>query len=176
MRLSGITVLGLVSLCLTAPISKAADPPTVRAKLVDENERTPAPKFTLQDASGKDAKIADYRGKVLLLNFWATWCGGCKLEIPWFQEFQTSFGSREFSVLGVSVDEKGWDVVKPYLEKTGVSYRMVVADQSMPQDYSVKALPATFLIDRKGRIAASYFGVVDRSDIETNIQAVLGKK
>ena len=93
--------------------------------------------------------------------------------MPWFQQFQTSLGPKRFSVLGVSVDEEGWTKVKPYLEQAGVTYRMTVADKSTPEVYAVTSLPATFLIDHKGRIAATYVGLVDRGGIEGNIKALL---
>jgi cytochrome c biogenesis protein CcmG/thiol:disulfide interchange protein DsbE len=159
-------ILGL--LVVTACRSDAAEPPAVRAVLKTEKERKPAPIFQLKDRSEKDVKLSDYRGKVLLLNFWATWCGGCKKEIPWFQEFATAFGPRRFSVLGVSVDEDGWAAVNPYIEKSKVTYRIALAEKSTIDDYAVTSMPATFIIDRKGRIAATYVGLVDRADIEAN--------
>ena len=167
----------LAMISITTQASNAAEGVrAVRAVLKSEKDRKPAPKFDLKDASGKSVKVSDYRGKVLLLNFWATWCGGCKVEIPWFQEFETSLGPRQFAVVGVSVDEEGWAAVKPYVEKTRVTYRMVLADKSTPEGYAVTSMPATFIIDRKGRIAATYIGLVDRSDIEANIKTVLAKR
>ena len=77
-----------------------------------------APNFTLKDSDGKTVSLSDYKGKVVLLNFWATWCGPCKVEIPWFVEFEQKYKDRGFAVLGVSMDEEGWDVVKPWLQKT----------------------------------------------------------
>jgi peroxiredoxin len=107
-------------------------------------------------------KLSDYRGKVLL-NFWATSCGGCKVEIAWFQEFETALGPRDFAVLGISMDEEGWGAVKPYIEEARVTYRMALADKSIAEDYVVTSMPATFIIDRKERSAATYIGLVDRS-------------
>jgi thiol-disulfide isomerase/thioredoxin len=72
-------------------------------------------------------KLSDYRGRVLLVNFWATWYGGCKLEIPWFQEFETALGPKQFAVLGISMDEEGWAGIKPDVEKIKVTYRMALA-------------------------------------------------
>ena len=76
-----------------------------------------APDFTLPDAKGERLRLADYKGKVVLLNFWATWCGPCKVEIPWFIEFQKQYQAKGFTVLGVSLDEDGWKVINPYVAK-----------------------------------------------------------
>lgn len=165
-----------VAMLFAAAHSEAAEPPAVRAVLKGDKDRKPAPMFQLKDRSGTLVKLSDHRGRVLLLNFWATWCGGCKKEIPWFQEFATAFSPRRFSVVGVSVDEDGWAAVNPYLQKTNVTYRMVLADKATPGDYAVTSMPATFLIDRKGRVAATYIGLVDRADLERNIKTVLGKR
>src|SRR4051812_18456082 len=91
---------------------------TIRVTLQPALERKPAADFALRDAAGKTAELKHYRGKVVLLDFWATWCTGCKQEIPWFAEFQREFGAKRFAVLGVSLDEGGWDILKPFLAKT----------------------------------------------------------
>jgi thiol-disulfide isomerase/thioredoxin len=90
----------------------AAEIKHVRAILQPATERRPAPEFTLKDSSGETAKLTDYRGKVVLVDFWATWCEGCKEEIPWFSEFQETNGTKSLAVIGVSMDEGGWPVVK----------------------------------------------------------------
>ena len=78
-------------------------------------DRKPAANFTLADANGAKVALADYKGKVVLLNFWATWCGPCKVEIPWFVEFNKTYKDRGLAVVGVSLDDDGWKSVKPYL-------------------------------------------------------------
>src|SRR5258705_7442 len=103
-----------ILLLTLASSAVAADPPTVRAALQSPKERKPAPNFALQDASGRTAKLRDYRGKVVLLDFWATWCHGCKEEIPWFSEFQRTYRAKGLAVVGVSLDEGGWSVVKRF--------------------------------------------------------------
>ncbi|MFN0169664.1 MAG: TlpA family protein disulfide reductase [Bryobacteraceae bacterium] len=175
MKIHVSAAIGLALMSITAQSSKAADAPMVRAPLRAETERRAAPPFELQDAAGKSVKLSDYRGQVLLLNFWATWCGGCKREIPWFQEFHAALGPQGFSVLGVSMDQEGWAAVKPYVAKAGVGYRMVLAAKSTSEGYAVTSLPATLIIDRQGRIAATYIGLVDRADLENNLKAVLGQ-
>jgi peroxiredoxin len=170
-----INLLRTSAMLLTlAIVASAADQPGIRAALVPRDERPPAADFALQDASGKTAKLTDYRGKVVLLDFWATWCTGCKKEIPWFSEFQKRYGAKGFAMVGVSLDEGGWKVLKPFLAEAKVPYRMLLGNDLMMQRYRIQNLPDTFLIDRRGRIAASYTaGIVDKNDVETNIQAIL---
>ena len=119
-----------------------------------------APEFELKDANGQTVHLADYKGKVVLLDFWATWCGPCKIEIPWFMEFEQQFKDRGFAVVGVSMDEDGWNAVKPYLVRMKVNYRILLGNDKVAGLYGgVDALPTTFLIDRQGNIVAKYEGV-----------------
>jgi|SRR5207302_6876070 len=101
-----------------AGLSAAAGQTAVRAAIHQAKARKPAPEFALTDSSGKTVKLKDYRGKVVLLDFWATWCTGCKKEIPWFAEFERVYGAQGLAVVGVSMDEGGWKVVKPFLAET----------------------------------------------------------
>ena len=120
----------------------------------------PAPEFALKDANGQTVHLADYKGKVVLLDFWATWCGPCKIEIPWFMEFEQQFKDRGFAVVGVSMDEDGWNAVKPYLIKMKVNYRVLLGNDQVGTSYGgVDSLPTTFLIDRQGKIASVHIGV-----------------
>jgi len=136
--------------------------------------RRPAPDFELKDSDGRTVRLSDYRGKVVLLNFWATWCGPCRIEIPWFIEFERTLKDRGFAVLGVSLDEGGWDVVKPYLKQVGVNYRVLLGDDRVATLYGgVDSLPTTFLIDRQGRIAAVHVGLVSKKAYQQGIEALL---
>ena len=169
--------LAVAQLLIVAGVAAAADlPATVRAAVKAEKDRKPAPDFALKDASGKSVKLSAYRGEVVLLNFWATWCGGCKVEIPWFSEFEKAYGPRRFAVLGVSMDADGWGAVKPFVDKTKVTYRMLLGDDPIAQKYGVQSLPSTFIIDRQGRIAATHAGLVSKSDVEAEIKAMLAKR
>jgi cytochrome c biogenesis protein CcmG/thiol:disulfide interchange protein DsbE len=162
----------LLLFALTA--ATAADP--IRATIQPPSERKPAPEFALHDARGKTVTLAKLRGKVVLLDFWATWCHGCKEEIPWFVEFQKTYGPKGLSVVGISVDEGGWKVLRPFLAANRVPYRMLLGSEATMQTFGLAALPDTFLIDQKGRIAATYNGgIVNREDIEANIRAILAR-
>jgi len=132
-----------------------------------------APDFSLKDANGKLIRLADYKGKVVLLNFWATSCGPCKLEIPWFVEFQKTYKDKGFAVIGVALDEE-WDVVKPYIAARQVNYPVVVGTEAVDKAYGgIEALPTTFVIDRQGRIASTHVGLIPKKDYESEIQQLL---
>jgi cytochrome c biogenesis protein CcmG/thiol:disulfide interchange protein DsbE len=138
-------------------------------------DRKPAPEFTLQDGNGAPVKISDYRGKVVLLNFWATWCGPCTMEIPWFTEFQQQYKSKGFEVLGVSMDDDGWTVIKPYITAHKINYRIVLGNDSVTQLYGgVDSLPTSFLIDKAGRVAYVHVGLAEKNEYLNEIQNLLG--
>ena len=164
-----LAALGVVS-------AGAADEATVRATVQPMTERKPAPAFVLTDAAGKKVKLSDYHGKVMLLDFWATWCHGCKQEIPWFSEFQRKYGSQGLAVVGVSLDDGGWPVVKPFIKTARVPYRMLLGDDPTAKKYSIESMPDIYIIDRNGRIAAAYLGLVDRDNVGANVQTVLKER
>lgn len=156
----------LLAAC-NAPKSGAA------GKTKAEGDRKPAPDFALKDVNGATVRLSDYRGKVVLLNFWATWCGPCKIEIPWFIEFEQKHKDRGFAVLGISMDD-GWDVVRPFLTRMNVNYRTLLGDEMVAEMYGgVASLPTTFLIDREGRIASAHLGLVSKSVYENEIEQLL---
>ena len=139
-----------------------------------ETDRKPAPDFALKDADGKTVRLADYKGRVVLLDFFATWCGPCKVEIPWFMEQERKNKDRGLVVLGVSMDDEGWEVVKPFISSLGVNYRVVIGNDSTAQLYGgVDALPTTFLIDRNGKIAAIHLGLASKKDFDDGIEELL---
>jgi peroxiredoxin len=141
-------------------------------------QRKPAPDFTLQDANGAPVKLSDLRGKVVLLNFWATWCGPCGLEIPWFIEFEQQFKSRGLEIVGVSMDEEGWKAIKPYVASHKMNYRVLLGNDSVGQLYGgVDSLPTTFVIDREGRLAfPPHVGLPGKNEYLNEIQTLLDEK
>jgi cytochrome c biogenesis protein CcmG/thiol:disulfide interchange protein DsbE len=150
--------------------------------LIPEGQRKPAPNFVLTDAKGETINLSTYKGKVVLLDFWATWCGGCKTEIPWYMEFDAKYKNRGLAVIGVSMDEEGWKTVKPFLalEKdpetgghTAMKYPVVIGNDSLAKQYNLTSMPMTLLIDRDGRIAVSHTGMVDKDDWESKIRSLL---
>jgi peroxiredoxin len=122
--------------------------------------RKPAPEFNLKDANGQAVHLADYKGKVVLLDFWATWCGPCKIEIPWFMDFEKQFKDQGFAVVGISMDEDGWAAIKPYVQNMKMNYRVLLGNDAVSSAYGgLDSLPTTLLIDREGGIASVHVGV-----------------
>lgn len=153
-----------------------APPPMMPPPMIEESQRRAAPDFVLADATGATFHLSDYKGKVVLLNFWAAWCDPCKQEIPWFAEFQRTRAGQGFAVVGVSLDEHGWKAVRPAIESLKINYRVAVGDDATAQKFGgVDSLPETLLIDREGRIAAKHIGIVARREYEAEIDRLIGR-
>jgi thiol-disulfide isomerase/thioredoxin len=141
-----------------------------------QKPRPPAPPFSLTDSAGAVVSLARLKGRVVQVDFWATWCTSCKVEIPWFMEFQTKYGSRGLSTVGMAMDAEGWTIVRPYLAKHPFNYPIVLGTDALARQYDVPGLPVTVLIDRAGRIAESHVGLVDKAAWERRIQALLAER
>jgi len=152
---------------------KTSAPSLVFAKAQD---RKVAPDFTFDDASGTPVRLSEFRGKVVLLSFWATWCVPCKTEIPWFMEFQETYKDRGLAVLGVSLDDDGWKSVKPYIARMKVNYPVMIASGDIASRYGgLASLPVTLIIDKSGRIAVTHIGLCPKSEYEAAINALLAE-
>jgi cytochrome c biogenesis protein CcmG/thiol:disulfide interchange protein DsbE len=141
--------------------------------LTPEALRKTAPDFALTDATGQPLTLSAFKGKAVLLDFWATWCGGCKLEIPWYVEFDQKYRSKGLAVIGVSMDEEGMKIVKPFLAAKHIQYPVVIGNDQLAKQYQLTSMPMTLLIDRNGKIAVSHTGVVDKDSFESYIQSLL---
>jgi peroxiredoxin len=172
-RLTRNLLLGTAALSLL--LASCSSPArSGRTGVKPEKSRKPAPEFALKDAEGRAVRLSDYRGKVVLLNFWATWCGPCRLEVPWFKDFEQQYKDRGFAVLGVAMDDDGWEVVKPYIEQMRLNYRVLLGDATVSQAYGgVESLPTTFVIDREGRVAAVHIGLIGKDAYQNDIVALL---
>lgn len=165
-------------------IVNLVSPPDEPSTLTAAATRKTAPDFALKDADGSTVKLSDYRGKVVLLDFWATWCGPCKIEIPWFIEFERDYRGRGFSVVGVSMDEivgpaageDGWRVVTPFSEERRIHYRVLMGDAQVDQMYALDAFPTTYLIDQAGKIASVHAGLAGKGVFETEIETLLQER
>jgi peroxiredoxin len=156
----------------------------LHATIVPQASRQAAPAFQLADASGTKKQVTDYRGNVVLLNFWATACGGCKIEMPWLIELESAHKSDSFTVVGVSMDtsyegsksaDEAWSQVKPFVLAHQLNYPVLMGDAMLITSYKLGSVPATYLIDKQGRIAATYSGVIDKSDVDSNIKRLLAE-
>jgi thiol-disulfide isomerase/thioredoxin len=140
-------------------------------------DQTVLPSWSLTDLSGKTITSADLKGKVVILDFWATWCGPCHEEIPGFIALQKQYGDQGLAVVGASVDEGGASVVKKFAAELGMNYTIGLADDKLQETFGgVDMLPMTIVIDRQGRVAKKYIGFTDKSEFETEIQSLLQKK
>jgi peroxiredoxin len=138
--------------------------------------RKTAPDFTLNDATGVPVRLSQFRGKVVLLSFWATWCVPCKTEIPWFIEFQQAYKDSGLVVLGVSLDDDGWKPVKPYIDEMKIDYRVMVADKDIAPLYGgLDSIPVTLIIDKAGRIAVTHIGLCPKYEYEAAIRSMLAE-
>lgn len=134
---------------------------------------SPAPGFSRLDLGHRRVDLGSYRGKVVLLNFWATWCGPCRVEMPYFVDWQKQYGPARFQVIGMSMDDASPEVVA-FLAKTKLNYPVVMGDEAIGAAYGgVLGLPVTFLIDRKGNIRARYQGAIDPVQVKKAIEDLL---
>ena len=139
-------------------------------------DRKMAPDFTLTDSAGLPVSLSEFRGQVVLLNFWATWCAPCTSEIPLLVGFQQAYRNRGLVVLGITLDD-GWNVVRPYADAKKINYRVLMADQKISDLFGgLKGVPTTLIIDRRGRIAATHVGLCQKQEYENDIQAVLNEQ
>ncbi len=145
-----------------------ADAPMILSK------STPAPDFTLEKLDGGNMKLSDLRGKAVLLNFWATWCGPCKIETPWLVELQKQYGSQGLQVIGVAMDDSGKDDIAKFAKDMGVNYPVLLGKEAVGDEYGgVPALPESFFIGRDGKIVDRIIGLKGRADIEDAIKEAL---
>ncbi len=152
------------SLLPSVPTQSGLKPPSGRSL---------APDFNLEDASGKNVKLADLKGKVVLVNFWATWCEGCQVEIPWFAEFQKKYASQGLVVVGISMDDDGWKSVKPWIKEKQVNYPIVIGNEGLAKQYGLDGMPLTALVDREGRIADVHHGIAEKTATQQKIRDLL---
>jgi cytochrome c biogenesis protein CcmG/thiol:disulfide interchange protein DsbE len=146
----------------------------------------PAPDFTLEDLSGKKVSLASYRGKAVLINFWATWCGPCKIETPWLVELRNQYASKGFEILGVSLDDLDPDDKREFAqEKRDIAkfaaqehmqYPVLIDGASIDKPYGgLDALPTSYFVNRSGKVVATQLGLTSKDDIEGNIHKALGE-
>jgi cytochrome c biogenesis protein CcmG/thiol:disulfide interchange protein DsbE len=166
--------IGVVAACLGVVACNFYDREPARTSVKDTGARKKAPDFALKDVNGNVVHLSDLKGKVVLLDFWATWCGPCNVEIPWFTDFQRKYKDRGFEVLGVAEDDDGWKAVTPFATEKKINYRLVLGNDQTGDLYGgIEALPTTFIIDRDGRIASVHLGLSGKKEFEDAIEKLL---
>jgi thiol-disulfide isomerase/thioredoxin len=153
------------------------------SKAGDADAGKPAPDLTLKDLDGKDTSLAQYKGKVVLVNFWATWCDPCRVEIPWLIEMQQKYGARGFTVLGVAMDEEGRSVVAPFVEKerfdvkgaqSQMNYPILVGGDAAADKFGgLFGYPTSILISRDGKQIKRITGLISYEEIADAIESQL---
>jgi len=164
-----VKLCALLMVCLATGISRAATP---RTSLLHRM----APAFTRSDLAGRPVSLRAYRGKVVLLNFWATWCGPCQVELPRFAAWQNQYGPEGLQVIAVSMDDSDGPV-RAWARKLNPDYPVVMGDAKLGKRYGgVLGLPVTFLIGRNGKVETRIDGGADLPALEKQIQHLLGEK
>jgi len=134
-----------------------------------------APGFTLVNLEGKKVSLSDYKGRPVVVNFWATWCAPCKLEMPWFEEFRQKYQGQGFEILGIAEDDAGKDEIAKTAKKVAVTYPILLTDGKVAPAYGgVDMLPTSFYIDRKGLVETETIGLASKDEVEANIKKLLG--
>ncbi len=182
--------IGLVLVTLTAVVvfalfaNRATRIPSARAaKTNQENKPTASPDFTLRDLEDHDVSLSQFKGKVVLVNFWATWCGPCKIEIPWLVELQDKYAARGFTVLGVAMDEEGKSAVAPFVRKErfnvggtsqSMNYPIVLGNDATADKFGgLIGFPTSVLISKDGCVVKRVDGLVSYDEIDKSIQSQL---
>jgi cytochrome c biogenesis protein CcmG/thiol:disulfide interchange protein DsbE len=134
-----------------------------------------APEFELEDLSGNKVSLASYKGKAVLVNFWATWCVPCKLEMPWFVDLHKQYASQGFEILGVNEDEtKDRAQIGKFTKKIGVNYPILLGNDASSKAYGgIELLPTSFYVGRDGIVVEEAAGLISRDEIEANIKKAL---
>jgi cytochrome c biogenesis protein CcmG/thiol:disulfide interchange protein DsbE len=145
----------------------------------------PAPNFTLQDLGGKKVSLASYKGRAVLINFWATWCGPCKIETPWLIELRNQYAAQGFEVLGISADDLDRDDAEKlgmekkeigrFVQQMHMPYPVLIDGGTLSHPYGgLDSLPSSFFVDRKGTVVDTQLGLTSKDEIEAKIRKALG--
>ncbi len=135
-----------------------------------------SPDFALPDASGQTIRLSDLRGQVVLVNFWATWCNPCAVEMPWLNDLAGRYRRSGLTVVGIAMDDDGWTSVRPFMTRTPLQYPIVLGNENLAQNFGgIDSLPTTFLFDRNGGVAIVYLGMIDRTTLESRVRSLLAQ-
>ncbi len=176
--LTGIfAALLLVAMGCRVASNPTAAPPSQPARgansLLANQSRQRAPDLSLTDISGNTLTLSQFRGKVVLLDFWAVDCGGCVIEIPWYVEFDKKYRARGLQLIGIDMYGESPAYIRPFMQKSGMQYPVAVGNDDIRKRFQADELPKTMLIDREGRVAVSHVGIVNKAAFEHDIEELL---
>ena len=135
---------------------------------------TAAPDFTLSGLDGQLVRLSDFKGKVVILDFWATWCPPCRAELPHFKALYSKYRTQGLEIVGVALDDGGASVVRPFVQAQGITYPILIGDEKVTQAYGgIRGIPTTFVIDREGQIVNKYVGYQSREVFESAVKPPL---
>lgn len=169
----GLLAVSVMASCSGKDENKSAQaaPQPVKAPV---SKKAVAPDFALKDYDGNVVKLSDYKGKVVLLDFWATWCGPCKMEIPGFIKLQQKYRDKGLTIIGISLDQPGWQVVKPFMDEYGINYPIVLGDRNVVMAYGgITGIPTTFVINQQGEVVDKVVGYRPDSYFENVIKQLI---
>ena len=164
-------------------IKQDADNAAARKKAAAQDSRAdgpspikigaPAPRLVLKDLEGRTVNLEDLKGKVVIVDFWATWCEPCQIMIPWLEEFHNRYASSGLEIVGVSMDDDVKDV-RPFADKAKMNYPIVLGNDAVADSWGgVFGLPTSFMIDRQGKIRATHQGLIGKDVLEKDIRSML---
>ncbi len=160
---AGMAVMGSVS------PSGQGDPQTLMPSV--------APDFALSGLDGQPVRLSDFKGKVVILDFWATWCPPCREEIPHFKALYSKYRAQGLEIVGVALDEGGASAVRPFVQSKGITYPIAISDSRVTQAYGgIRGIPTTFVIDREGRIVKKYVGYQNQEILEFAVKPLLRRE
>jgi thiol-disulfide isomerase/thioredoxin len=155
----------------------------VKLSVADAKDAKPAPELTLKDPDGKEVSLEQYRGKVVLVNFWATWCEPCQVEIPWLIEMQQKYSAQGFTILGIAMDEDGASIVTPWVQKerfdvngtkSAMNYPIVIGNDAAADKFGgLLGYPTSVLISRDGKILKRITGIITPEEISKLVESQL---
>ncbi|MDH5405631.1 MAG: TlpA family protein disulfide reductase [Candidatus Aminicenantes bacterium] len=142
-------------------------------KIKGQSSSSPAPDFALPDLEGKTVKLSDFKGNVIILDFWATWCPPCVQEIPHFIELYEQYKENGFQMIGIAIQSGSATNVKQFVEKHGINYPILMGNKEITREYGgINAIPTTFVIDRQGRIVEKYIGYRAKEIFEKQLKSL----
>ncbi len=170
--LTGITALFIVGI-LAISCSPSGKPEKAESGEKKHSQAPKAPDFTLKTLEGKELSLSSFQGKVVLLNFWATWCPPCRAEIPIFHAYYKKWKDKGFVIIGISMD-KSAQIAATFMRELGITYPNLLGNNALAAQYRVQGLPTTYILDREGRVVQMYVGMPRESRLEQDLRQALG--